>query len=196
MRFGSRKRVLPDASSLLHRYSEEIMGNIGIRKNDVPATPAARTPQQQSPRAWEWEPARLMRSLLQWDPFQEMAPFRPFEEKWAFAPSFEVKETKDGYVFKADVPGVKENDIEVQMTGNRLTISGKREEEKRDEKDQYFAYECNYGSFTRSFTLPEGIDASRATADLKDGVLVLTVPKTPEAQPKKIEVKSGSTPKS
>jgi HSP20 family protein len=172
---------------------EDAMANIGIRKNDVPVTPA---PTPQFPRAFEWEPARLMRSLLQWDPFQEMTPFRPFEQMWDFSPSFEVKETKDAYVFKADVPGVKESDIEVQMTGNRLTISGKREEEKRDEKDQYFAYECRYGSFSRSFTLPEGVDASKASAELKDGVLSLTVPKVPEAQPKKIAVKSGSAPRS
>lgn len=161
------------------------MGTIDIRKNDVPA---ARPATPVAPQTWE--PARLMRSLFNWDPFQEMAPFRPFDEKWAFVPAFEVKETKEAYVFKADVPGVKEKDIEVQMTGNRLTISGKREEEKRDEREQYYAYERTYGSFSRSFTLPEGVDGTKAMAEMKDGVLLLTLPKTPEAQPKKIEVKA------
>jgi HSP20 family protein len=70
-----------------------------------------------------------------------------------FVPDFEVKETKEGFVFKADVPGIKEKDLEITMTGNRLTISGKREAEMEERSDTYYACERSYGSFTRAFTL-------------------------------------------
>lgn len=106
----------------------------------------------------------------------------------AFYPSFEVKETEKAYVFKADVPGVKEGDLEVTVTGNRLTVSGKRESEKEEKTDTYYTCERSYGSFSRSFTLPEGTDVGAVTADLKDGVLTVALPKRPEVQPKKIPI--------
>lgn len=136
-----------------------------------------------------WEPHRLMRELMSWDPFREMTPyFTPSPA--TFSPSFEVKETKEGYVFKADLPGIKESDLDISVTGNRLTLSGKREAEKREEGDTFYTYERSYGSFTRSFTLPDGVDMTTVHADLKDGVLALSVKKAPEAQPKKIAIQS------
>lgn len=159
------------------------MANIDVRKNDQGTTAAA--------PAREWDPARMMRSLLGWDPFREMAPFA-FEQPMAgFAPAFEIKETKNGYLFKADVPGVKLQDIDVSYAGNRLTITGKREAEKQEKTDTYYTYERSYGSFTRAFTMPEGVDPNGIHADLRDGVLTIDVPKKAEAQPKKIAV---STP--
>ena len=139
------------------------------------------------PVAAEWEPFRAMREMMRWDPFREMSPLFA-GEKGMFIPDVDVKETPEAYTFKADVPGLKEKDIEVSFTGNRLTLSGKREEERREEKATYFASERMYGSFTRTFTLPAGTDAEHAAADLKDGVLTITVPKVPEVQPKKIPV--------
>ena len=126
-----------------------------------------------------------------------MAAF-PIEERGAlFAPAFDVKETKEAYLFKADVPGMQDKDIEVTVTGNRLTINGKREAEKEDKGDRYYAYERTYGSFTRSFTLPDGADVDKLRASLDSGVLSLTLPKKPEVQPKKIAVKAqGPAPKS
>jgi HSP20 family protein len=141
------------------------------------------------PHESRWEPFRMMRDLMGWDPFREMAPYAqalPTE----FVPDFEVKETKEGYVFKADVPGVKENDLEVTLTGNRLTIAGKREAEKQDRTDTYYTYERTYGAFTRAFTMPEGIDPGAVLADLKDGVLTISLRKLPELQPKKIEIQT------
>jgi HSP20 family protein len=128
--------------------------------------------------------------MLRWDPFREMAPYWATSDVAAFQPAFEVKETKEAYVFKADLPGVKEQDLDITRTGNRLTVSGKREAEKEDKTDTYYAYERSYGSFARTFTLPDGIDADHVRADLQDGVLSLVVPKTPEAQPKKISLKN------
>lgn len=141
----------------------------------------------------EWEPMRVMREMLRWDPFREMAPFPSFAnlEVASFNPSFEVTENKDGYVFKADLPGVKQEDIEITTTGNRLQISGKRESEVETKNDRIFTYERQYGSFARSFTLPDGVDVEHAKSDLKDGVLTLVIPKKPGAQAKKIAISSG-----
>jgi HSP20 family protein len=129
----------------------------------------------------------MMREMMRWDPFREMGPmFTP--DKGNFMPDVDVKETEKAYVFKADVPGMKEKDIEVSFTGNRMTMTGKREEEHREEKGTYFTCERSYGSFTRTFTLPPGTDIEHANAEMKDGVLTITVPKAPEVQPKKIPV--------
>jgi len=158
------------------------MSNIAIRKQDDDKPAAA--------PAASWDPWRAMRALAAWDPFREIA--FPSSPEVGFAPTaaFDVKETKDAYEFKADVPGVQEKDLEVTVTGNRLTVSGKREAEKEDKSDRYYTYERSYGSFTRSFTLPEGADVDRLRASLDKGVLLIAVPKKPEAQSKKIAVKS------
>ncbi len=136
---------------------------------------------------------------MHWDdPFREMAPFWPAQEQPVrFAPDFEVKETKAGFVFKADVPGIQEKDLEITMTGNRLTINGKRDAELGETTDTYYACERSYGTFTRAFTLPEGTDGGNyIRADLNQGVLTLVLPKKAELQPRRIEVKVGDKPKS
>lgn len=145
----------------------------------------------------DWEPFRLMREMLGWDPFREIAPLVPVGAA-AFAPAFEVKETKDSYIFKADLPGVKEADLEVNVAGNRLTVSGKREAEKeeKDDKSTYYTYERSYGSFTRTFTLPAEVDTAHVKAELKSGELTIAVPKTPAAVAKKVPVTAAEKPKS
>jgi len=134
-----------------------------------------------------------MREMMRWDPFQEMLPrsWRGAEERGAIVPSFDVRETKDAYIFKADLPGFREQDIDVSVTGNRLSVSGKREAEQVEDSDTYYCCERSYGSFTRSFTLPEGVNAEQVQADLKEGVLSLRLPKTAEAQPKRIQLRGG-----
>ncbi len=138
-----------------------------------------------------WDPFRLMRDMLRWDPYRELDTVFGATER-AFAPTFEVAETKDAYVFRADLPGVKEADLEISLTGNRLSISGRREQERHEQGDTFYASERSYGSFTRSFTLPEGIDGDNVQADLKSGVLTLSVPKKPEVQPRKVTINTGS----
>lgn len=151
-------------------------------------------PQSQSLAASEWDPFRMMRDMMRWDPFREMTPlFSSDLGKLSFVPDIDVKETTDAYIFKADVPGIKEQDLTISVTGNRLTISGKREEEKKEEKENYFAMERSTGSFSRSFTLPEGADCESTKADMKDGVLTVSVPKKPEVKAKTIPV-TASTP--
>lgn len=140
----------------------------------------------------EWDPMELMQEMLRWDPFHQMTQLAGPSPS-TFIPTFEVKETKDAYVFKADLPGVKENDLDVSLADNRIVISGKRSEERREEGERYYAYERSYGSFSRAFTLPEGIDAENVNAELKEGVLTVSVPKKPESQPRRIALKGGAS---
>ncbi len=135
------------------------------------------------------DPLQIMRDLMGWDPFREMTPYVSRAPLAPFAPQFEVKETKDAFIFKADLPGVEEKNIDVSLTGNRLTVSGFREEEDRREGERVFAYERAFGSFTRAFTLPDGVDGDQIGAELRDGVLTLHIAKKPEHQPKKILIK-------
>ena len=138
----------------------------------------------------EWEGSRLMRSLLGFDPFREMAPYAvsPFEEG-EMSPAFDVKETPDGFQLHADVPVVQDQDLTLTVNGNRITISGKREKEEKKQTETYYAYERTHGSFSRSFTLPIGTDVQATKANLKDGVLDVFVPKKAAEQPKKVEIK-------
>jgi len=162
------------------------MSNISVSKRDGNGRQPAETIDSLSP-------FRVMRRIMGWDPFREMAPLVPADDQgFVFSPPFEVKETKDDYEFRADVPGLTENDIEITITGNRLTVSGKREAEKESTTDAYFVSERTYGAFVRGFTLPEGADAENVRATLADGVLALTVPKKPETQAKKVPVSTAS----
>jgi HSP20 family protein len=162
--------------------------NVPVRQQqrDTGTQRLARNEQQQYR-----SPFQLMREMLR-DPFGSMMPMQNDLET-----SFEVRETKDSFVFKADVPGINKEDIDIQLHGNRLAISGKREQEMEDrDQDRFYAYERSYGSFTRVFTLPEQADTEHVRTDLKDGVLTLVVPKKPGAQPRKIEIGSGQGSKS
>jgi HSP20 family protein len=161
------------------------MGNIQVKKNG-PQQPMTTT----SP-AMMWDPSRWFTRMMGYDPFREMAPIFG-EERFAFEPAFEIKETKDGYLFKADVPGVKLEDIDVSVTDSRLQISGKREAEKEEKGETFYTFERTYGSFSRAFTLPEGIDGTKIHADLRDGVLTVLAPKKPESMPKKIPVATAT----
>jgi HSP20 family protein len=134
-----------------------------------------------------FDPFRIMDALFG-EPFGTLDTFNGAR---GFAPTFEVKETKDAYVFKADLPGIPEKDVDIQMTGNVLTVSGERRQENVQEGERYFAIERGYGRFTRSFSLPDGTDAENVSAELKEGVLTVRVPKRPEVQAKKIAIGGG-----
>jgi HSP20 family protein len=143
-------------------------------------------------RGFGFDPFERMRELMRFDPLEEMGRMLGGREQtWGFVPAFEVKETKDAYIFKADLPGVQEKDVDITLTGDRLTIGGKRELEKEEDSDRFYAYERSFGSFSRSFTLPEGVDTEHCNAEMKDGVLSLRLPKKPEVQPKRIQLGGG-----
>ena len=129
------------------------------------------------------DPYSLARELLGWDPFFTGRPAS------AFSPAFEVKETSDSFVLKADVPGVDEKDLDVAVHNGVLTVSGSRSAEERKEGESYAIYERQFGSFSRSFALPETADPDKIDARLANGVLNLEIGKKVEAKPRKIELK-------
>ncbi len=141
----------------------------------------------------EWDPFETMRELMGWEPFRELPRLWRGEERAPmFAPAFDVRETKDAFFFKADLPGFRQQDVDVNLAGNRLTISGKRQEEEVDDTDRYYCVERTYGSFSRAFTLPQDIDVEHVHADMKEGVLTIRIPKTEQAQPKRIAIGGGA----
>ncbi|MFN0249782.1 MAG: Hsp20/alpha crystallin family protein [Kofleriaceae bacterium] len=122
----------------------------------------------------------MARELLSWDPFFGGRP------PTAFAPAFEVKETADSFILKADLPGVAEADLDIGVHNNVLSVSGSRSAEERKEGESYALYERQFGSFTRSFSLPDMADGEKISAKLENGVLTLTIGKKAEARPRKI----------
>ena len=126
------------------------------------------------------DPFSMARELLSWDPFFGG------RQLTAFAPAFEVKETNDSFVVRADLPGVAEKDLDIGVHNNVLSVSGSRSAEDRQEGESYALYERQFGSFTRSFSLPDVADGDKITAKLVDGVLTLTIGKKAEAKPRKI----------
>lgn len=128
------------------------------------------------------DPMALARELFGWDPFAASRPS-------AFSPQFEVKETEDHYLIRADLPGVQESAVDVSLHGNVLTISGSRQAEERKEAETYYVFERQYGSFSRAFALPDEADPEKVEAGLKEGVLSVRVGKRAHAKPRKIELK-------
>lgn len=144
------------------------------------------------------DPFRSMQSMMQevFEPFfgrpwgMRFVP-SPLEGGLAggMVPAFAVKERGDAYVIEADVPGVKDADVDISLSGNRLTVSGKRDETRREEGETFYGIERQYGTFSRTFTLPEGVDHDRISAELESGVLSVLVPKKEASKPRKITLK-------
>ena len=106
-------------------------------------------------------------------------------------PRVDIQEKDGAYVLEAELPGLSEKDVEVKVNDNLLTISSKSEDEKTEERDGYILKERKHSSFARSFVLPKDVDRDSIDAHFADGLLSLTLNKTPETKPKMIEVKSG-----
>jgi HSP20 family protein len=126
------------------------------------------------------DPFLVARDLLSWDPFFGG------RQPSAFVPAFEVKETNEAFVIKADIPGVIESDLDIAVHNSVLTVSGTRRSEERKDGEAFSLYERQYGSFSRSFALPDTADGERVEAKLDAGVLHLMVWKRAEAKPRKI----------
>jgi HSP20 family protein len=123
----------------------------------------------------------------------DFEPLRRFESAFSGSvPTAEVAEKENEFVVTVELPGIDQKNVDVNVTGNMLTIKGeKRDEKEEDQKEKhYHLSERRYGSFSRSFTLPETVAQDKITATMKDGVLILTLPKTEEATKpaRKIEI--------
>ena len=113
-------------------------------------------------------------------------PFEMAAGDWA--PKLDVSETKDAMVVTAEMPGVDPKEIEIMLTGDLLTLKGEKESEEKEER--YHRVERTYGAFLRSVRLPVAVDGSKVTATFKNGVLVVTLPKTPASKGTMIPVKA------
>lgn len=108
-------------------------------------------------------------------------------------PKVDVFENKDNLVLEAELPGMKREDFELSFENNVLTLKGERRFEKKEESDNYHRIERGYGSFARSFTLPQTVTAEGANAEFENGVLRVSLPKREETKARKIEVTGGDT---
>jgi HSP20 family protein len=105
-----------------------------------------------------------------------------------WAPPVDIYENGDNLVLKAELPGLSPEDVEIRVQDNTLYLKGERKFEKEVEEQSYHRVERSYGTFTRTFSLPNSIDADKVAANYKDGVLTLTMPKKEEAKPKTIKI--------
>jgi len=148
-----------------------------------------------------------MNSLTRWDPFKDMkelqdrigslfslTPFRRGDGKETmtvaeWSPLVDIVEDDKEYLIKAELPEVRKENVKVTVENGVLTITGERNYEKEEKDKKYHRIERAYGSFVRSFTVPDDADASKVTADFKDGVLKVHLAKDEKARPRSIEVK-------
>lgn len=135
-----------------------------------------------------------------WRPFREMVSLRDamdrlFEDSVitpktgsSMMPKIDIRDKKDAVIVRAELPGVAEEDIDVEISENVMTISGERKEEKEKEEEGYYYKESHSGAFSRSFSLPSDVKGEKASADMKNGVLVVTIPKLEPKKATKIKV--------
>jgi HSP20 family protein len=145
-------------------------------------------------------------ALMKWEPFEGLTTLRQemnrvferfFEEGplhvWerAFEPAVEVADTPETVIVKAQVPGVPKDNIQVSMTDNTMILKGEMKEEEKKEDKNYYRREWRYGAFERTIPLPVAVQAEKVTADLKNGVLTVTLPKREAAKAKQIPIKAS-----
>lgn len=118
-----------------------------------------------------------------------------WSEERVVVPAFDISETEKEYVISGEIPGVEPKDLEITLTDGILSIKGEKKQESEEKEENYHRFERRYGSFQRSFRLPENISRDKLDASYKDGILKLTLPKSEESEVKKIEVKEKKSRK-
>jgi HSP20 family protein len=108
-----------------------------------------------------------------------------------WVPAMDLMETETDYVLKADLPGMSESDVNIELEDNVLTISGERKSENEERKAGYYRVERSYGSFRRTLRLPDGVDPEAVKATFANGVLEVTVPKPAQPLPRKVQISVG-----
>jgi HSP20 family protein len=113
-------------------------------------------------------------------------------QRWS--PAMDLVEREDHFLLKADLPGLGEEDVQIEVHDSTLRISGTREAERERAERGWYRMERSFGSFSRSLTLPEGVDADAIAASFDKGVLEVRIPKPEERQPRRVEIRSGEAP--
>jgi HSP20 family protein len=145
-----------------------------------------------------WEPARELQSIQQemnrlFGTFFDSPTGAGNGGSRRWIPAMDLVEEGDHYVLRADLPGVSEGDVKVELEDNVLTISGERKSEHEERKDGFYRVERASGAFSRSLTLPEGTDPDSIQAHFEKGVLEVRVPKPEERKPRRVEINVGET---
>jgi HSP20 family protein len=148
-------------------------------------------------------------ALIRWDPFRDLLTLqdrmnRLFEDSVTrgkvyeesltsgiWSPPVDIYETGDVIVMKAELAGLNKSDVSIEIKESTLILRGERKFEKDIKEENYHRIERSYGSFSRTFSLPQTVDSSKVTATFKDGLLEIVIPKTKEARPKQIEIKEN-----
>jgi HSP20 family protein len=139
----------------------------------------------------DWGLTHMRREMDRlFDRFSEAWPFRGSAETGRWMPSLDVSETDKELIVRAELPGMDPKEIDISLTGNRLTIKGERKHEREEKKENFHLVERSSGSFSRSIQLPVEVSADKIKATYKDGVLSMSMPKTAPEAFKKIEVKA------
>ncbi|MBX6423500.1 Hsp20/alpha crystallin family protein [Thermosulfurimonas sp. F29] len=138
-----------------------------------------------------WRPLQELRREIDriWDEFFGRVRFPERWEGFEWAPAVDVSETEDSVVVRADVPGLDPEDLEVNISGNLLTIRGEKKQEKEEKKENFYRVERVYGSFVRTVELPAEVEGDKAEATYKNGVLKIVLPKKAEARGKTIKIR-------
>jgi HSP20 family protein len=183
-------------------YQEDIMAEAAVKLTDKAPAKA------EHPKApAEWRPLEALRreidqlfedfGLRSWRaPFGrgafDVGPFWRGDVSFGKIPAVDIVDKDNSYIVTAELPGMAESDIDVKYSDGTLTIQGEKKEEKEEKKKDYYLSERHYGSFRRSFQVPNGVDADKIEATFKKGVLTVTLPKTAEAAKieKKIAIKT------
>jgi HSP20 family protein len=111
-----------------------------------------------------------------------------------WVPAMDLLETAENFVLRADLPGLSQDDVKIELEDSTLTVSGERKSEHVDKQEGYYRVERAFGSFSRSLSLPKGIDADAVTASFENGVLEIRVPKPEERKPRRIAIAVGDQP--
>lgn len=109
-------------------------------------------------------------------------------------PAMDLVETDDHFVLKADLPGLNEGDVNIEVEDNVLTVSGERKSEHEDKREGYYRVERSFGSFRRTLTLPEGVDPEAVSATFDKGVLEVRIPKPEQRKPRRVAIQVGDKP--
>lgn len=140
----------------------------------------------------------LNRLFTNWEPRFVAPRFETNDELMTsgnFVPAVDIYEDEHALRLKFEVPGIDQKDLDIRLENNTLTVRGERKLEKEEKQENFHRIERSYGSFVRSFTLPNTVEVEKVKADYENGVLNLTLPKKAEAKPKQIKVTVGGSPK-